>query len=415
MTTIDKTKKVLESMGYKVEQRVRSKRDYLAIVTPKGTNRPLLLETEIAPILNGKYRASGTFSRRGEVHVGRTVVVAKDETPVRMTGFDARTFTKKAKVKDFVYQGDKIKSFHFDSVKQLEESILKGMDSNESLRELKDSVENFFQTGKFKWPSGTTRQATNALGVYLGELLSGWVALSGKTKHISGAHPLKEKATDFWLPDDPSFSGVDSFITTPKTVIGVSSKAGVGAAASYFTNVAAPAKKRSNITRTKTTLAKLASHPNPARAKEVVYDWGVNTLLKLNINQPHKLIDVVKKGEPSTDLARVIAGVQEAMKPYLNDAPARERLQHLPETLSACFNYLLAKKLEEDSLDQTLEVLGVKSFWQFNLDQTAFHKGELRFTCVKSGDAEVKLVYRKSPPRQIESRQGWVNYEIKKK
>lgn len=417
MAAIDKIKTILEGQGYTVERRTRTGREYLAIVTSKGTNRRLLLEKDIAPLVNGTFKNSGSFSRNGEVTTkDRVSIVAKDATPIRMTGFDARTFTKKARIKNFEYQGESIKCFHFDSAKQIEESVLVGMDSNESLRELKDSVENFFKTGSFAWPSTTTKQVTDSIGVYLGEILSGWVALSGNTKHIQGTHPIKGKVTDFYLPDDPSFSGVDSFIVTTTDVIGVSSKAGVGAAASYLTNVAEPASKRSSIRNSRSTLGTLANLKVPLKkAKEAIYEWGVNELLKLNIKDPHKLIDVIEKGETSEDLANVLTGVKKAMKPYLNDPPAKLRNDGLPQTLSACFNYLLAKNIEADSLEESLSILGAKSFWQFNLDQKAFFNGQLKFTAAHSGDVELKIIYKKSPTHMLVARNGWVNYEIKKK
>lgn len=415
--TLPEILKRLKTAGYKAEKRARGGREYIAIITEPGVDRPKFLKDTIAPLFKGTFKHSGNFSRRGEVSVGTVKIVAKEASKVNLVGFDARLFTKGGESTTLSYQGKEVKCFMFSSARSIEQSILAGAKGNSSLKGITESLEGFFSDGEFDW-DGVEPAVIQKLAVYLGEVLIGWVGLSGQiSKYISGATPfLNSKPVEFYVPDDPSFSGVDSFFKLKNgSLVAISSKSGAGRPGSFFSNIL-PAVLNMNVSgRTLKQLISIVKQKGvkPNDARSIVYEWGLNTLLKMNVSKPTQLLDELKARKKTKLAYQTAANIVDAMKPYMNDSSAKERTDRLPMSITSCFNYILAKRLE-DSIDDIQNALMAKDYYQANLDIAEFLKGVLHYTLKKAGKAEVKLVYKQSPIEDVAARNGWVNYEIRK-
>lgn len=421
MTLQDVIKK-LKAAGYNAEKRSRTGRDYVVIVVDPGTNRSELLKNKIAPKLKGIFKQVGTFSRKGEVSVNNVKIVAKEKTKVQLVGLDARLFTKGGNQTKIMYQGKDVRCLSFTSAKQLEQSILKGFDLNKSLRgDAKDAVEKFFSNGVFGW--GVIEPAViKKLAVYLGEVLIGWAALTGQAaRYVTGDNPF-QGVVEFLVPDDPSFSGVDTFFRLNNgqllgmgDLVAISSKSGAGRPGSFFSNVLPSVIKADPKGRTVKQLASIIQRKGykPTDAKSIVYEWGVNTILRMGITDPSKVVDDLKMHK-KTRLAYQISGnLVDEMKRYEGDPSAKERIDKLPLSITSCFNYLLAKRLE-DSMDDIQKAVIAKGFFQANLDQSMFLKGQLHYSIRKAGNSQVKMIFKQSPIADAAARNGWVNYEIRR-
>lgn len=415
--TIQEVIKKLKTAGYKAEKRARKSRgDYVAIIVEPKTDRSALLKNKIAPLLRGVFKREGNFSHRGEVAVGNVMVVAKEATKVSLVGFDARLFTKGGQLTTLNYQGKEVRVHKFTNANQIRNSIIGGVKSNKSLKDLEESIERFFDGGQFEWDD-VDPAVVNKLAVYLGEVLVGWAAMSGQTKFFVGTNPFTDsKPVEFYVPDDPMFSGVDSIFRLKNgNLVAISSKSGAGRPGSFFSNILPAAMKMNVKGRTLKQLVNVVNRKSfkPTDAKGIVYEWGVNTLLHMNVSNPTQIVEDLKANKKGKLVYQVSANLVDAMKPYQGDPSAKERLDKLPMSITSCFNYLLAKKLE-DSEDDVQNALVAKDYYQANLNNADFQKGKLSYSLRKAGKSEVKLIFKQSSMVDPAARNGWVNYEIRR-
>jgi hypothetical protein len=392
----------------------------IVIETSKGEDRKEVLRDIIAPLVGGEYVApnrlkSTAKSSKGGVIVDGITIIAKEVINGKtVSQLDARTFTVGAKKTTIDYAGDKVTCYVFTDASEIEEGIIKGCQQDKLLGEsIAETFADFFKTGTFTWGRVEPESLLNKLGVYVGELLSGWVLLKGlQSKHLSGTVPFRGKAKEFFIPDDPSFSGVDSIVNMPDATYAISSKFDKGAAASLFANVVPGAIKRisslSDCTlKDLATICKKGAISPEKNAKRIVYEWGVNYLLGMNIKSPEKIVDIIRANKTSPEQMAVCGRVIDIMKKE-NDP----RLEKMPYSLSSFFNKKLSEALTKDSKDEIISIVSAKSYYQFNLDKKSFIKGELNFRCVKAGETDIIIKGDKASRDDIACKQGWINYEI---
>jgi hypothetical protein len=419
----DLQEKIKISAGY--DSSISKKSGTVLIVeTSKGEDRKEILRDIIAPLVGGEYvpgnRLKSTAkSSKGGVIVDNITIIAKEVINGKtVSQLDARTFTVGAKKTIIDYNGNEVSCYVFSDAEEIEESIIKGCLQDRLLGEnIADTFADFFKNGFFTWGKVEPETLLNKIGVYAGELLSGWVLLRGQqSKYMIGNTPFKGKAKYFYLPDDPSFNAVDSIVDMADgNTYAISSKFDRGAAASLFANVLPGAIKRLNSLKNNTlkelaTICKKGNIDPGKNSKKIVYEWGVNYLLGMNIRNPEKIADIIRAGKTSPEQQAVCGRVMEIMKKE-NDP----RYEKMPYSLSSFFNRKLAEALTEDSKDDIISIVSAKSYYQLNLDKKAFIKGELKFHCVKAGDTEIIIKGNKSSQDDITCKQGWVNYEIVKK
>lgn len=396
----------------------------IIIHVSKGEDRAGILQT-LATKLNAKYLSANQLKStakcsKGGVEFKDVIIIAKEVVNGKsVASLDARTFTIGSASVTKDYQGVPVKCHFWDSAAKIEKSIIDGCKKETMLGEgVAETFVDFFKTKIFNWGKVEPEHVILKLGVYVGELLSGWVALSGNTNHIKGAHPFKGKVVGFYIPDDPAFKGVDSFVEMKDgSFIAISSKFGKGALASYFGNVLPTAmkKKLNSSSKTLNQLVEICKKrgidPSKGKTKEIVYEWGFNYFLGQRISQPETIFNDIKAEKLTSKATDAIALVKEEMKKRGDT----RRLTAMPWSLSNFFNSNLAKALSSDSTDDTINIISAKEYYQFNLDKTAFLKGDLIFSVTKSGSTQVNIIGGKSGMSDITCKQGWVNYEIVKK
>jgi hypothetical protein len=313
------------------------------------------------------------------------------------------------------YYEDSIKTKRFDSPEQIEKSVVKGCVSNPLLGEsVAELCQQMFAGKKVDW--GNTPSATiNKLGVYLGELLIGWVILSGKKDLFTG-YTLRKTPKYFIIPTDPSFSGVDSFIEFDDgEKLALSSKAGAGAKASMFTNLIPNAIKAISAQPKNTSFTEfcqfiIKNGLKPTDSKGIVWNYAVRELLDLpstKVSKPTDVQSAIKDSKPSVERSLVELTVQQKLKLAQNEKDA------WPNSLSVIFTKRIAEKFNADSLQQINNILQGKDYYQVNLSTKDWVKGLIKFSFTKAGSGQVKIYGDKAAVTDITAKQGWLNYEIK--
>ncbi len=415
-----------------IEQLMKQCED-LGLGTPKKVsgNRFILYTTEkdrvgalrmVADTFDGKYTSAksgpGWKSSQGAAIIGQYTVLVKPGAKAGQTGnlasLDARIFSKGGTSGKFAYAGADVAVTTFKNAKQIEKSILDGIHAAHVLEDdLAETFESFFETGKLEWDPAIAPLIINKLGVYIGELLIGWAFFSHHRKQVFENDPFPSGTPKaFHIPNDPSFSGVDSFIELHSgEFISISSKFGVGAKASFFSNLLEKAVKNRN--KMKPSVLKniadfvAAKGLDYKKSKDIVYGYGFEKILRTKVDL-NKVWEDTKNGKKSADVNKAILAIRanKHSNPDLN--------KKLPKSISAFFNRTLAAQLQGDqvSLDQIVSILSGKDYWQANLNQNAWGKGFTKFKFTKAGKSRVKITGNKSAADDPSCKQGWINYEL---
>ncbi len=426
--TITDLESALKSAGYSTFKRDSATR--LIIYTSEDRKQLLLLLAKSLPKARylSQKNGPGWKSSAGAVMVQGLMIIAKPGAKEGVSGslgqLDARKFSGTAKNRNggFSYHGVSVASVEFTSAKQIEAGIIKGCRETPFLGEsVAEVFEDFFETGKITWPAGFPIAVINKLGVYLGELLIGWVYLKGRQgRHIEGPDPFKGKAKTFIMPTDPAFSGVDSFLEMDNgKYYAISSKAGIGAAASFFSNLMKAgmmryAKLPKSPFRDMCELA-VQNNLQYKDARSLVYLYGVRHLLEIGptkLKDPNKAYEQLKAKKLGPEAKMVVMGVRFYPK-LKQEFPAI--IEKLPWSVSAFFTRYIAKDMNEHKVarETIAEILAGKDYWQANLNLREWLKGSLKFSILRSGKASVTVRGDKAALGDISASQGWVNYILK--
>lgn len=414
---IDELESVLKTAGYEFKRATNSR-----IVIYTEEDRKTLLRT-IADITQGSYTqsrtGSGWKSSVGATLVGSIVILAKPLTKGtggNIASLDARAFTSLGQDTTFNYGGREIAVVKFTSADKIRDSILQGLEKSPLLGEAyKEMIEPFFDTGKVEWAPDVPQAVVSKLGVYVGEVLIGWVALARKQSKYFQRNPFQGTPKAFYLPTDPSFSGVDSFIEmSDGSYYGVSSKFGRGAKASLFTNLLKVGIEKETSLRPSVfkDICRTAKSNNLkyTNSRSIVYAYGVRNILKLGqnaVSNPDVAYQQAYSNKGGKELATVTAAI-------IKYGTSQDIKSKLPASTSAFFTRTMADMLNKDkeSLNQIEEILTGKEYWQANLNISDWRKGEVNFSFVKSSKATIKIFGNKSAIGDISAKQGWINYEL---
>lgn len=264
-----------------------------------------------------------------------------------------------------------------------------------------------------QWSDAALEQERKRLGVYLGELLIGYQALVGET----GSAPWG-KASRFLIPRDPSFCGVDSWIDDGEAVWPVSSKFGHGAAASVFSNILPLAIKRGAtgvlgelVAASKDAGVSAETLLNKTGSKDVLYHYGMRTVLNVDIRDPVSIFAAVKNGRHHPRLIDVTDAIRS--HPFASD----QIKAALPNSITSFFCRALASNMEAcpDTKIQFMDILCDKSYIQANLAVDKWLAGVIEFRFTKSGDSFLRIIGNKSAISDITCKQGMVNYRLYQK
>lgn len=292
------------------------------------------------------------------------------------------------------------------------------------------SVEQYLlgdDASKITWQTLVPASAKAEFGKYLGELLIG-ISVMENANNITGTNPFTGKRIkQFIVPLVDSFPTIDSFfITTTNEYIPISSKAGRGAAASFFTGIFSTIMKNPSVMGTgKSYLKNIYNHATAmgmrtdasVKSKQLVYEIGVREILgipKTVISNTYKVYEEFKKAGHGKYND---AGVQQAYNKLVEkikqegDTTAE---RNIDASATVFFCKLIASNLSADvaSMNIMKNILGGKDYFQANLNTSKMDKGELSFNIVKSGEAVLELTGIKSPYSDITAANGLINYKL---
>jgi hypothetical protein len=315
----------------------------------------------------------------------------------------------------------------FKKSEDLERSILEALKINPAVGpHIYDAVNDYFRSSnleKFDWSDSFRESDINELGKYLGELIIGAIVLRNKTAGKFSMDIFSNKGIkEFIVPDDPSFSGVDSaFVARDGSLLPISSKLGAGAKASFFTNflpkvIDKRALKNSvikDVADTARSIGVTRDSLNAKKgAKEITYEYGIRKILGIDSNKIRNTYQVFLDAKKN-NLTKELLLVMEAIKK--NQFIDKKVKDGLPYSITSAFSREIARRLNNDnvSIDIVAEVLAGKNFYQANLDINRWKKGEVYFRLLASGKSKVSFIGSKAAIMDIDAKQGLVNYELK--
>lgn len=419
ITNIASLESTLSLIGYEKYKRDSANR---LIVYVEGDRKQQL--KSIAEELDGTYLSqktgSGWKSSVGAVKKNNFIILAKpsvDGVSGSLSSLDARAFSGKGSKSTFSYNGVNVPVMTFTSAKSIQDSIVGGCRSSNLLGDgVADSVADFFTTDTISWDPNIKLPVVNKLGVYIGEVLVGWVFLSKKQSKYFTTNPFKGTPKKFHLPIDPAFTGVDSWIEmSDGSFYSLSSKFGGGAKASIFTNLLEKGiTKESKLRQSefkKLCQTCVKNNIPYTKSKDIVYTHGVREILGLSereIKNPLSVYQQIVSNKHESEAKKVIAIIK-------NDPKADDVVKkNLPYSVSAYFNRSIADRLNKDSasINQMKEILQGKDYWQGNLNISKWTKGKVEYKWLSSADAELNIIGSKGSTSDITSKQGWINYEL---
>lgn len=298
---------------------------------------------------------------------------------------------------------------------------------------LKKSIEKYFDSGDYttiKWVGPITDFEIAQFSKYIGEVCIGLVLLSGKTSILSGESPFTgKKLKKMIYPLSQSFKGADSVAElTDGTMVPISSKAGEGAAASFFGNlfllvINNPKYRPDGSVMKKIYDAAMAVGVRDEAsiktgAKKVIYEYGIRNLVGLDkktIPDTYKIFMEFKMFNKVTKYSPNVRKAFNAIESLMRKKGDMLAVQKLDESTTVFFCKLIAEEMNSDS--KTMKVmenlLGKKSYYQVNLDTSKVKKGILSFNVVESGGGSVTIVGNKSSYNSLDAPQGTISYRIK--
>ena len=390
-------------------------------VLKDGTPVTVLATKKYDPRLPIKYKRAGLTKqgRISDVWIATPNVSAKGPkvnivTTDLITSGDHETI---------MFAGQEVRVRAFRDRKTLIDSIMAGLRKRKVSPAILEIFDRYFKDiDKIEWTDNIKPIERRKLGIYVGELLAGVLILSKRFNQFHPS-PFKSPIDAFLVPDDSRFEGIDSIIRFKSgELLPISNKLGKGGAASIFANLVPQGmelrdKLKPSVFRDLIDICIKNGIEKPAKqSKEVVYAYGVKKILGIDkqtgLNKIKEIMAVyhaIRKKDVTDEAAQLLRMIAESdyAEPMIKKA--------LPTSITAFFTRSIAERLNNDkeSVSQIKSILAGKNFWQANLHQPSWLRGDVKFAMINSGDVELKIIGNKSPVSQIEARQGTVNYELK--
>ena len=317
----------------------------------------------------------------------------------------------------FMFDNEEISCYIFTQAIELQKSIINALEKNSNVSDIivstvKDILKN---PSNFIWNKEISYSERNELAKYFGEVLIGFILLKGYFHLFENEHPFDSNAIRFIVPDDCRFNIVDSFIETQSGIIPISSKSGIGASGSFFSGILPTGIENykdlqpSPFKQLISTVRKLKLKKPEKSARKIVYSSSFSHLYKPEVNHDEVFLSI-KSGEYKSCVSttKILDKIR-----LMNSC---EKIDSLwPNSLSAFFNRMISKKLNESKLamDDMKDAITEKKYWQVNLNKSKWHKGIVEFSVVKSSKADLKIIGSKSPIGDVAQSQGWINYTLK--
>lgn len=344
---------------------------------------------------------------------------------------------KGAKVEKFNLMGfENVRCAVFTSADQMRNVILRNIQNNKMLDTLtpfKISMIRYFKSndpGKIDWIDAVSLGEKQQFAKYVAELILGFALFQEKNIVTPGNPFSGKKIIKFIVPLSESFAGADSFIfLNDETLIPISNKAGVGAPASFFTNILLTVFKNPNLISERCVLKDLYDTAiklgiNDERtlkngAKKIIYEYGIRNLLNISeseLRDTYKVFEEFKKFDDITKYSTEVRTVYVKLKSYMEDKNDITALKNIDSSTTVFFSKQIANLLNEDSKSMELmkNILGGKKFYQANLQlKKLFDNGEIEVKVITSGQAHLKIIGNKSAYTNIDADQGTLNFILK--
>lgn len=421
----------------------------IAVVRP-GTSQPSMHQVQNTPENSKKLAQFHIWIHGSSDEIKNALSITLDATPAAFRMGDVGKPTKIGDKVTFNLQSvhmvkgapiermnlmgfENVECAVFTNPKELRKIIWQNFETKVSKQQYPEfyySIQEYLHgkdASKITWQSLVPASAKNEFGKYLGELLIALAVLEG-SNNITGTNPFAGKRIKkFLVPLDDAFPTIDSFfIAMDETYIPISSKAGVGAAASFFTGIFSTIMKNPSVLGRKKSYLKTIydfaikmgmRKDSTIKSKELVYEIGIRDILNIPssiVPDTYKVYEEFKKtghGKYSDK------GVQHAYKMLVqkikeeHDTTAE---RNIDASATVFFCKLIARELSEDreSMDIMKNILGGKNYYQANLNTNKLDKGELVFNIVKSGESILELTGTKSPYSDITAANGLLNYKL---
>ena len=425
----------LKEMGIKINPRTEIK----------------LLSNKFVEIETRKYVQIEYLRKKGYV------LISKLRKPTDQSGKDrppkleilAETFTEGGSLTEItVLTQNHVEVMSFQSFDELKTSIIVG--AEKKLRSKNpyviEKIKTYLEQDQLKTIdlNGIDDTHIDELGIYFGEVLPGLLAFKRQLNTVCiPSHMLGTELKMFAIPTDPAFKLVDSVLMFNDTTVSVSSKYGAGAAASFMTNVLPYGLKYHRdyaecfFKKMCKTASKLGFTSEQVgadkfrKSKNIMMEVGIRDILGIktsvvkNVNHSvYNSIHKIATGKDITpkenqELDEVIETIEEHFekrKGFGGGATVITTIRdNYPVSIPTFFNYTVAHSLENDPISKKYveNIIGGKSFYQANLDKSAWTKGEILIKMVYPKSAKLKILGSMSSAVDYTTKHGMVNYELK--
>lgn len=300
---------------------------------------------------------------------------------------------------------------------------------------LKKSLIRYFSSNKFdtiEWMGGISDGEVAEFAKYIGEIAIGLCLLTKKDGVLKGTNPVVGKTVSrIIFPKSESFGGVDSVVEyrdgRSSVMLPISSKAAIGAKPSFWTNIYPSVVSEDKYRPRGSVLKKIYDTAQTIGAdgkgaKEIVYEYGIRNVLKLNsstIKNTYQVFEEFRKysGPTPSKYTPEVRTVFNALKTKMKSVGDTTALQRLDESTTVFFCKTIADELNADkkSQDLMLEILGQKQFMQLNMQIPPLKRGSLEFNVVlvPGSVKSITMTGTKSAYTDITAKQGTVNYSLK--
>lgn len=329
----------------------------------------------------------------------------------------------------------------FKTAEELAKSILHGLEHEPSVPEyLTEQMFEFFyeniegDVSKISWNGNIQGGDKTEIGKYIGELLPGFLILSKKTSAFSQQDFIYTNSLpEYIVPEDPSFSGVDSIFDYRNVQAGggispISSKYGVGAKASFWSNIMPEVLKypekfaKLPASSTIKRLISIASnYSNVERSgRSIVFEYGMKYFLGDFVHDPDDIYKKIAANKQTVDPE--VASVTRAAKNKLDElnsnvyketsAPILIKNLKGGKSLTSIFSRAIADELNADAktVMAIKELVSGKNFFQLNLDESKFKRGIIYFNVKRSSAVQITFTGSKAATNDPAAKQGTVNY-----
>ena len=287
---------------------------------------------------------------------------------------------------------------------------------------------------KINWNANIQGGDKTEIGKYIGELLPGFLILSKKFSAFSQTDFVYTgHLPEYIVPEDPSFSGVDSIFDYREVqqnggISPISSKYGVGAKASFWSNIMPevlkyPDKFKSlpSTSTIKRLISVASNYTNVERSgRSIVFEYGMQYFLGDYVHDPDEIYKkiVASKTPVDGEVASVIRSAKNKIS-TLNSSVYKETtapvlIKNLKggKSLTSIFSRAIADELNADTttVNAIKELVSGKNFFQLNLDESKFKKGQIYFNVKRSSAVQITFTGSKAATNDIAAKQGTVNY-----